>query len=186
MRKQKKQLLIMLLVLVLLVAGYVAIRFYNSNSASKDSADEVSVLEIPEESIASITYDYNDVTYELVKEGDEWTYPADATVDIDESKMNPLLLAVESITSDTMIENVADMEQYGLNNPARTVTVGTQGGDTYTILMGDQNAVINAYYLCMNGENTVYTVQGYRYTNFDKTPWDLAVEETQDSETTEE
>lgn len=61
--------------------------------------------------------------------------------------------------ADTIEENVADADlaKYGLDNPVR-VTLSVDDADDISFLIGDASPVSSYTYICMAGENTVYTV----------------------------
>ena len=63
-------------------------------------------------------------------------------------------------------ENVADLERFGLKEPALRVTVHGADGSAETWLFGDKAPTEAAYYLAKEGGNTVYLVYASAYNVF--------------------
>ena len=103
---------------------------------------------------------------------------------IDSTKLQVFLDAAGSITSELKIENVTDMSQYGLDHPSLSISLQWDS-NLYTIYIGDRNTVAGGvYYLKINDEDTVYTIENYKYNMLNKTKEDFAAEE--ETETAEE
>lgn len=175
MKKQKSQLLILLGVLIVTALGYLGLKYMNQNqSGDIEEVSEVEVLSIPADEVIGFSYDYEGEIYSFVKEEDSWIYEGDTSLDLDESMVDDMIGSVTNISSEHEISEPDDFEQYGLKEPARTVTLQTAEQE-YKLMFGDYNSMIGKYYICLDGQQTVYTTSGYRYTEFETTPEDLTV-----------
>lgn len=181
MKKQKMQLFILLAALLIAVGGYFGLKYLNGRTSDSQAAtSDVTVLALSVDDITGFSYDYEGTTYSFVKDGDNWLYEGDQTLDLDESQVSSLLGNVVNISSEQEITDVEDLKQYGLASPQRTVTLET-ADTSYSLQFGDYNSIISKYYLKLDGGETVYTTSGYHYTSFDTTPEELAVVEENDA-----
>lgn len=181
MNTKKMQMYILLIVLLAAIAVYVGLKSYNERSVQETEAEEISVLTVEEETLSAFSYDYEGVVYNFEKSGEEWICTNEPDLAMDQTAVAGLYAGVLNITSELAIEDVKDMEQYGLKSPGRTIVLTNQN-QTYTLLVGDYNEMINKYYFCLEGEDTVYTISGYRTENFNHTPQELMQEEDSVSE----
>lgn len=188
MKKQSKQLLILLGVLVVLAAAFFGLKQYNKVQSEKETeaadADEI-VVDEAEEDIIRLTYDYEGETYSFEKEEDTWYYTEDRSVSIAQSFIRNLVYAVAPLEAEQKIENVTDMSQYGLGDSERTIQFET-AGTSYIFEIGNYNDVTDVYYISKLSENTVYAVQQGTITVFDKTLEDLIADTETESESAEE
>ena len=182
MKKQQKTLFLLVLVLVLLVGGYFGLIKYNEWSARKESTEEVmiAVTELEQESITGISYDYEGETISLVKDGETWVYEDDTSLTIEQSTVETMAKRMAAIEAQQVIEGVTDMEQYGLGDGARKVTVTTTD-TTYSFLIGDYNSTATVYYWGVEGDSTVYVVDGVNVSCFNHGLEDL-IEEVEEAE----
>ena len=187
MKKKKIQLIILLGVLLLTVGFYFCLKTWNeSQSEAEITVEEVAVMEVNIEEVTGFSYDYEGTTYSFLKTGENWICENDTTLDLDESQVQSLIGNITKLTSEYAIADAEDLEQYGLEIPARTVVLETANQE-YKIMFGDYNSIISKYYILVNEDTTVYTTSGYRYTSFDIAPEELvAVEESAETETVTE
>ena len=73
-----------------------------------------------------------------------------------------------------VIENVADMSQYGLTEDTRTIQYET-ANEIITLEAGIHNSMASIYYICLPAETTVYTVDNYVINVFNKTLENLKI-----------
>ena len=183
MKKQRLQLITLLIILLAAVGGYFGLKAYNEKQSNAPSESTYfSVFDIAMGELTAFSYDYEGVEYSFVREENSWLYEGDTTLDIDEGMISSILNNVDNISSDTEITGVTDYEQYGLETPARTITLVTAEQE-YKLYFGDYNDMIAKYYLQVDGKSEVYTTSGSRYMAFDFLPQDIVVEtETEEAE----
>lgn len=186
MKKQKIQMLVLLAILVVLAAGFLGIRQYNQMQSEEPQEETgITVVDIAAEDIVRFSYDYEDVTYTFEKEEDTWYAAEDHSLNLVQTSVNSMITDVAPFIAEQVIENVTDMSQYGLAQPARTISFET-ASESYIFYVGDFNDVSSVYYLCRPSETTVYVVPALTVNRFNRTLEELVEEEEESTETATE
>lgn len=150
-----KKLIILCCALVVLGAGYVVAR---TVYAEPTEEEEGVALEAPEEA-SRLEWTYDGATLALVKEDDSWSYADDDVFPLDQSVPENMTGVLSGLTASRVLDEPGELADYGLDEPALTVTATDADGTTYTFAVGDQNEVSQEYYLLYNGdESKVYMV----------------------------
>lgn len=190
MKKQRMQLIILLAALVLLVVGLFGLKKYNQiqEETPEEEIKEV-VVDITTEDVIALSYEYEGETYSFEKEDETWYATNDHSLNIDQDTIGYILRNTAPLEATETIENVTDMEQYGLVTDMRMFSFSTIT-DTYTFYIGDLNSMASAYYICKPSDNKIYMVDSLIVNSFNYTWEDLIlveeVEETFDTETVAE
>lgn len=183
-KRKKKQLIFIFVCFTMILAAYLGSQYYQNHLPVYDEEDEISVLDIDTSLVNEIGITNGEETINLQKDNDTWKCVDDEDFTIDSTKLQVFLDAAGSITSELKIENVKDMDQYGLEHPSLSISLQWDS-NLYTIYIGDRNTVAGGvYYLKINDEDTVYTIENYKYNMLNKTKEDFAAEE--ETETAEE
>ena len=183
-KRKKKQLIFIFVCFTVILAAYLGSQYYQNHLPVDDEEDEISVLDIDTSLVNEIGITNGEETINLQKDNDTWKCVDDKDFTIDSTKLQVFLDAAGSITSELKIENVKDMDQYGLEHPSLSISLQWDS-NLYTIYIGDRNAVAGGvYYLKINDEDTDYTIENYKYNMLNKTKEDFAAEE--ETETAEE
>ena len=183
-KRKKKQLFFIFVCFTMILAAYLGSQYYQNHLPVDDEEDEISVLDIDTSLVNEIGITNGEETINLQKDNDTWKCVDDEDFTIDSTKLQVFLDAAGSITSELKIENVKDMDQYGLEHPSLSISLQWDS-NLYTIYIGDRNTVAGGvYYLKINDEDTVYTIENYKYNMLNKTKEDFAAEE--ETETAEE
>lgn len=183
-KRKKKQLIFIFVCFTMILAAYLGSQYYQNHLPVDDEEDEISVLDIDTSLVNEIGITNGEETINLQKDHDTWKCVDDEDFTIDSTKLQVFLDAAGSITSELKIENVKDMDQYGLEHPSLSISLQWDS-NLYTIYIGDRNTVAGGvYYLKINDEDTVYTIENYKYNMLNKTKEDFAAEE--ETETAEE
>ena len=183
-KRKKKQLIFIFVCFTMILAAYLGSQYYQNHLPVDDEEDEISVLDIDTSLVNEIGITNGEETINLQKDNDTWKCVDDKDFTIDSTKLQVFLDAAGSITSELKIENVTDMSQYGLDHPSLSISLQWDS-NLYTIYIGDRNTVAGGvYYLKINDEDTVYTIENYKYNMLNKTKEDFAAEE--ETETAEE
>ena len=95
--------------------------------------------------------------------------------------LETLLNKASAITASDEVTEYDDLADFGLDDPANTVTLKTDSGLT-TIYIGSQNEITNEYYLKTGDSDTIYVVDSAPATGFDKSVEDLTAK-ADDTET---
>lgn len=180
MNKQKKQMLALVLVLVVLVAGYFGLQQYNKLQSEKESSEPKNMLtDIDSDEIIKLSYTYEGEEYRFYKEDDTWLAEDDPTQSLMQYRITNLVSKAAQLEAVNTIENVTDMSQYGLSEPTRSISFETESA-SYIFYVGDYNSMSGVYYLCRPSDDTVYTVENSTIISFSYT-WDDLIEEEEET-----
>lgn len=190
MEKQKKQLLVLLVLLILLILAYIGISFYNTSKEEEEAeqaeAETIHVTSLSVSDITEFSYVLDGETLSFTKNGSDWSYDADQSIDIDEDVLETLLEKAADITSTEEVTEYDNLADFGLEEPANVISLTTEEATT-TIYVGSENEVTGDYYLMLADGDTIYVVDSTVATGFNKTIEDLTAEpEDTETETPEE
>lgn len=157
--KQKKGLIILLAVLLVLCIVYFALRSYNQSQKeaeqAKAEAEKIQVVDI--ENPVEITYSSEDgSSVSLVKEDDTWHLKDDTETALVQDTIENIADTVSDVQAERQIEDPDSLESYGLDSPVYTITVTGEDGTTETIYIGD--GADSDYYMTTGDKENVYTV----------------------------
>lgn len=187
MQKQKKQMVILVILLILLILAYIGVHFYSKKQEEKEEAkmetEKITVTDIEVSDITQFSYVLDGTTLSFTKNGTEWIYDDDQSVDIDESALETLLKKAAKITATDEVTEYDSLTDFGLDDPSNTITLKTDAGLT-TIYIGSQNEITNEYYLKTGESDTIYVVDSATATGFDKSIEELTAK-SDDTETEE-
>lgn len=187
---QKKQFIGICVLVVLCVAAYFGLKFYNEKAAEKEQQDadskKIEAVTIETDKIKSFSYQVAGNTLTFEKEEGTWYYQPDHTINIDQSAISSMLSAVEKVTAEEKLEAVEDASEYGFDSPTNVLTFELEDG-TRTITIGMQNDITNEYYIMDNNSSAIYIVNDGLTSTFSKAIEDVtAAEEVTEESTTEE
>lgn len=182
MKKQKRQMVILLLVFAALLALFFGVKQYNKIQAQKPAEEEevIAVIDAAAEDVIRISYDYDGESNTFEKEEDTWYAAEDHSLNIKQTRLTNMASAVTPLEAGQRIEDVTDLSQYGLTEPQRTITIET-AAKSYILYVGDKNELTSSYYVCLPGETVVYTVSTSDISRFDYALADLIEEEEEES-----
>ena len=141
--KQKKTMLIMVVVLAVLLVLYGGLKAWNSHSdrqkKAKEDKEKVSLVDV--KSLKSFAYESGGSKMSFTKENGEWVYDEDDGVRLNRKLSDP-----------------DEKSDYGLDSPDYTVTYAAKDGTKGTIQIG--NAAGDNYYAMIEDSDAVYTISG--------------------------
>lgn len=188
MQKQKKQFLVMILILAVCILAYIGLQVYTQKQDEKEQqeaeAAKIIVTEIDTAQLTEFSYTYGEEELTFVKEDGTWYYKADKTVNIDQDQIATLLSNVTSIEAQDSLADCESLQDYGLDSPAKTITL-TVNSETVQILLGDTNSILSQVYLKLADKDQVYLVETEISTAFEVGADDLTAEETDTEEPAE-
>jgi hypothetical protein len=114
-------------------------------------------------------------TIRLVKEGQAWKLVAPFAAPADTSAVDSLLTSLEKLEADeVVVEQAANLAEYGLDKPSRTVTAVVEGAPApLSIQFGAKSPDGSSAYARKGSEPKVYLVPQWVEGTFDKKPFDL-------------
>lgn len=128
----------------------------------------VGLKHLPEETEEEVTYvayvlDVTEISYKkqegemkFVEQDGSWIYPADEKVALDQSKVTSLVDNLSEVKAERILENPDALADYGLEEPAYTLTLKDGNGSETILSIG--NATGDSYYAKKEGSDTVYTI----------------------------
>lgn len=165
---RKKQLIILIVILAVIVAALAGVisgrRVMEKKAQEEEEAETVYVDQFDVSDITAFTYVLDDQMVMFSLEDGVWKNMSDTTQEIDTEKVEDFLTEMSGITADTVIEDVEDNSQYGLDNPTQMFAVVLEDGSSLTYLFGSENDVVGGTYLQITNDaddtnnQTVYLV----------------------------
>lgn len=160
--KRGKRALILAGVLAVLVLVYVGVQKGVSSQpeAVTEESGSYPLTSHTAEEMTSLQWTSGDgeeqETLHFVKTDGQWRVEGDEAFPVKQDSVESL---AETLTADRKLENVEKPEDYGLLEPAFTLTAGWSDGTETVYSMGDETPFGDGYYLSLSGEDgTVYTV----------------------------
>ena len=120
MNKQKKQLLLLIFILILAIAAFLLVSQIPSGEEAEET-QSYSVTSLDTEKVCKLSFTNDNGTFTLKKQEDSWVYEGDKTLDMDEDAVDNLVSKVAALTSENRIEQVEDSSIYGLDEPIVTI-----------------------------------------------------------------
>lgn len=152
--RQKRTLMILILVSAGLLALYAGITFYQkSQSAKKSSSGQLTVKNM--KAITSISYN-NGQNLSFVKKDGTWYYEKDSEYPLEQSYLSTMASQFQKIAAVRRLKNGDSLKDYGLEKPAYTIKVKDKEGTETTYYIG--NASGDNYYLTLDDKSEIYTV----------------------------
>ncbi|MCR4689021.1 MAG: DUF4340 domain-containing protein [Saccharofermentans sp.] len=168
--KSAKNLLIPLIVLIVLAVAVVGYFIYKNANKPEETLDTmIDVLYIGSQDVQSVEVrasaegspvvkvscnasDLNNIVYTY--EGSDKEEGATYSQRI----MSSYISLLSTYSCDSLISSSGNFSEYGLDNPAYTVTVTTITGETYIVYLGNRTIDGTMCYMRLEGSNDVYTV----------------------------
>lgn len=158
--KQKKTMLIMVIVLAVLLALYGGLKAWNSHSEkqkkAKEDKEKVSLVDV--KSLKSFSYESGGSKMSFTKDDGEWVYDEDDGVRLNQSTIKSTAKEITGLTAVRKLSDPDEKSDYGLDSPDYTVTYTAKDGTKGTIQIG--NAAGDNYYAMIEDSDAVYTISG--------------------------
>ena len=139
---------------VLLVACTAAlIALHASERQEEIKTNGETVLSVEPDEVTALSWTCEETTLSFHR-GDVWQYDEDAEFPVSDSAMDALLEPFCAFGAAFTIENAEDLGQYGLEDPACTITL-TTGEQSYTVKLGDYSTMDSQRYVDI-GDGNVY------------------------------
>lgn len=117
-----------------------------SRIKSEDTSDETESTESEKTDTESETNSDENST-----DDEQWVCDNDTSLKINTSKVTSLLGNATSITASKKFDSDADTSDFGLDEPQNVVKLSTVD-ETYTITIGEKNAMLGEYYIKVNDD----------------------------------
>ncbi len=160
---QKKSLLILCGVLVVMVGAYFGVTTYNENKALEAAAEEaileqlntVYITQLTEDDIVGVSWScYSDVAFTL--EDEAWSYTEDSSLTLDAYYIEAVISTYSNLVAERELIDGDELASYGLEEPLYYVVLTDNTGAETTYYIG--NEVEESYYLTIDDKTDIYTV----------------------------
>lgn len=179
MKKQLRNIIISLCVVLVLVVGVVVASIViknssnTSSSSSTSSSEGIPVVKLNEGDITELNVKTTDNEYTIKKSGSNYVIDGIETSLLSQDSLTTPVTTFSDFEALKLIEdNASDLSQYGLDKPTRTITA-TTADKTVTLLVGKETPLKDGFYGCLKGETKVYKISENIITQFDKTNFDF-------------
>lgn len=156
--KQKKRMLLLIGILVVLCAFYGGLHAWNQHKktaeSAKKKAQSVQILDSGDLTRVSYTKGKKNMTF--VKKNNSWVYEKDEKIPLTQSAVEQITGTLESLTAEQKLSSPDALADYGLENPVYKVSYETADGEKGTLDIG--NASGENYYAKTESGDTVYTI----------------------------
>lgn len=175
MKKQRIQLILIVIVLILLIGGYFWVKNMNTQKEAdkKNESSAVSVTNVVQDDVTEMEYLKDGKTITLIREGTLWYDKEDKGITLQQSDINTMLSYACSISTETVIEQPQELSEYGLDNLYNTISLTLKDSSVVQIMIGDYLSISGEYYAMTSGDSMVYTIPSYYVSAFDKSIEDL-------------
>ncbi|MCC7156298.1 MAG: DUF4340 domain-containing protein [Bryobacterales bacterium] len=110
----------------------------------------------------------------LKRVGDNWEITSPAVFKADKDAASSLVTSLASLSADKLVdEKPANLADFGLTEPAITVTITRKDGKTTRLLVGDDTPTSTGTFAKLDGDPKVYTIASWTKTSLDKPAKDL-------------
>lgn len=177
--KRSVKTLLLLCVLLICVGGYWLLQQQSSVDTVSETTGEFDLNAKVVDDLTGMSWVKDDVTYDFVKTDGVWAKADEATFPVDQDALNALAEDLLDLTATRKLEDVTSPADYGLAEPAFTVTATWSDGTSTDYAMGDETPFSDGYYLQLSDQSDViYTIAASLSSTFADTLTDLAQKET--------
>ena len=157
--KTRKKLILLLCALVLVTGGYFCIRRPEGKAPLRESAGVFDLTDRTLDDMTGISWTTEGKTRTFTLQDGQWKAAEDsAEFSEDTDAAGTLAEQVVNLQATRRIENVENLEEYGLTEPVVVVTAEWKNGST-VYSMGVPTPFRDGYYLCLSGDRqTIYTI----------------------------
>lgn len=177
--KRSVKSLILVLVLAVFIGGYLGIQRLTQAPASvEEESGSFALTERSADELTGLTWPSGEEACHFVKADGAWTNADKETFPVDQTAVQELADSLAALTASRKLDGVKNLADYGLTEPAFTVTAEWSDGASTVYAMGSETPFGDGYYLTLGEDGVAYTIEDSLETLFAKTANDLAAWET--------
>lgn len=155
MNKATKLMYVLVGVLVVCMAAYLGLRWWNGTAEDRAMDDKTYLAQL--EDITSLTWQRSGETLSFEKDEEGvWRDASDADFPLDQSYLTALETTLSQLSAVKVISDPEEDASYGLDAPELTLTASTSVGETWEVTVGSE--VDGNYYARPAGDSQVYTI----------------------------
>lgn len=181
--KAKKYMPLAILAAVVVILGVALVAL---NSLEEEEESGIALFDFAADSVTALSY-RNSNTEVTLMQGEEWYLSQDEMLPLDQDTVSSLVEEISALQAVRDLGTEAETEDMGLDDPSMVFTLGTNGADiasaetatvetasgVYTVTIGAENSVTEAYYAKVSWNDHIYTVDSTSLSGLVKTPREL-------------
>ena len=178
--KKKKTIFILGIFLVLLIGVYGIIIMNNKRQKEEETTqtetqETKTLLNLNKEDIVKLSYIKENNIMEFEKKEDTWIYTSNPELPLLQNYLTNMISIFTNLAATRTIEETTNnLNEYGLEKPAYTITVTTSDKKQTTLYLGIKNPITSDYYAYIDGVEGVYTIGSDRFSYFDYPLYEMA------------
>lgn len=181
MKKQKKQLFVLLILLAVVAVGCLGASLYfkyaEEKAAEEKERNTIYLTKADPLTIDSFTIIYFGEPRKFVLQGDKWVALQNPAIEIEQTLVWGMVNELATIVVDSKIEGVTDLAPYDLEEPDKIYQFMADGVE-YEFYLGDFNDLSDQYYFYNPKEpSVVYNIEPGYVTGFPTDVYDLAADQ---------
>ena len=154
MKRSIKSLLLVIL-LVVFVGGYYGVQYLNQPVETVTQESGTFALTERTEEIIGMQWSVDDETCHFVLSNGVWVNADNEAFPVDQEAVSALADDLHALTATRRLDNITDPANYGLADPAYTVTVEWSNGITTDYMMGSETPFGDGYYLALSDNSSI-------------------------------
>jgi hypothetical protein len=172
--KKGRNLLLLLLLMIVIIGALTWLMNYNKQketSESETSEETTTIATIDTTTLNTIHYSMPDSEMTLILDEDGiWHNYLDEEYPINQTYAANMADAFANITATrTITEGIDNLADFGLEEPAATISATLEDGTTIIVKFGSQVPVVGGYYATLNNDEKVYILSDTFYSTFNYT-----------------
>lgn len=174
-----KRMLALLIALVLCIGGYYGVQLLGADPVTvQEESGKFTLNSHTADDLTGLSWQNDGEALAFTCADGTWTVTGNAAYPLDQAAVQAMAEDLLSLTGSRQLDGVTDLKDYGLAEPAFSVTADWSDGTSTTYAMGDETPFGGSYYLSLGQEGIVYTVEADVSDIFDTTLNALTVLDT--------
>lgn len=165
MKKQLRNLIISLCVVVVLIVGVIVATKIVGNSSSSSSSEsdssstaDITVFKVTSTDITKLHVKTSKDEYTITQSDGKFALEGIPTEILSQDSLSFAVETAADIKATKLVEKGAsDLSQYGLDNPTKVIDITTKD-KTVTVNIGNETPLKDGTYLCLKGSSDIYKV----------------------------
>lgn len=169
----KKKILPLCILAGVVVVLALLLVLLNVFGGDEEEDTGIPLFTVSADTLSTIAYQDGDTNVALTK-GDDgvWTLDSDTLLPIDQDAVTELAGDITGMTALRELGEDADVDSMGFATPEMSISF-TADDSSYTLTVGSQNSMTDAYYARLSDDGPVYTIATSNLSSLCKTPKQL-------------
>lgn len=116
------------------LGAYAALRVWNAGEEEREAAQADYVLQLSD--VTALSFDSGDGPLSFTLEETGWTWDGDSEFPVNGTELDALREDLAALKAERIIPEPDALADYGLEEPAYTLTARTDSGESTTLLLG--------------------------------------------------